>query len=314
MKSSKIGLIAAPNTAMDTNGDIRLDAIERQAELLIANGVKGAFVCGTAGEGTSLTVDERMQVAERWMEVAGADLDILVHVGHAALRDSQTLAAHANSLKVAAISALTPSLYKPSGIGEIVTLLSAIASSAPQTPFYYYHMPLFTGVNVSAADFLDAAAPKIPTLTGIKFTDLDLMNFGQAASRHGDRFRLLSGRDEVLLPALTLGAHGAIGSTYNIAAPIFGKVIERYLANDIPGARAAQFRGLEVIRALVSNGRHWLAAAKATMGLLGVDCGSPRLPVPSLTRDELSQLRADLEAIDFFSDCSKLSPVGCSVN
>ena len=59
------GLIAAPQTPMDDGGDVRLEVIDRQVELLARNGVVGAFVCGTTGEGLSLTMAERVAVAER---------------------------------------------------------------------------------------------------------------------------------------------------------------------------------------------------------------------------------------------------------
>ena len=78
-----LGLVAAPFTAFHTDGSLNLALIEKQAASLVANGVAGAFVCGTTGEGISLTVAERMQVAERWQQVAGPQLRVIVHVGHA---------------------------------------------------------------------------------------------------------------------------------------------------------------------------------------------------------------------------------------
>ena len=74
------GLIAAPFTPLQPDGSLNLDLIDRQAGELSHHGVRGAFVCGTTGEGFSLTSAERMQVAERWVKAAPRDLAVIVHV------------------------------------------------------------------------------------------------------------------------------------------------------------------------------------------------------------------------------------------
>ncbi len=58
-------MIAAPFTALNGDGSLNLAMIERQAIALVENNVSGAFICGTTGEGLSLTTNERLQVAER---------------------------------------------------------------------------------------------------------------------------------------------------------------------------------------------------------------------------------------------------------
>ena len=102
------GLIAAPYTPLHADGSLNLPVIEKLAASLLANGVTGAFVCGTTGEGVSLTVAERMQVAERWQQIAGAQLRIIVHVGHTSLVDARSLAAHAEKIGAQGVSCLAP--------------------------------------------------------------------------------------------------------------------------------------------------------------------------------------------------------------
>src|SRR5258706_199283 len=100
------GLIAAPYTAFHADGSLNLPMIEKQAASLIANGVTGAFVCGTTGEGVSLTNTERMAVAERWQQVAGAQLRVIVHVGHTSVADARSLAAHAKKIGAQGVGCL----------------------------------------------------------------------------------------------------------------------------------------------------------------------------------------------------------------
>src|SRR4051812_20866245 len=98
------GLIAAPYTPFDAAGDLNLAVVEKQCAALVSSGVVGAFVCGTTGEGLSLTIDERMHVAQQWVEVAGGELKVVVHVGHNSQRDCVTLAKHAREINASAIA------------------------------------------------------------------------------------------------------------------------------------------------------------------------------------------------------------------
>jgi hypothetical protein len=92
------GLIAAPFTAMRPDARLHLELIQQQAQRLADNGVLGAFICGTTGEGFSLTTEERMQVAERWLAVAPKQLRVIVHVAHNSQGESRKLAAQAEQI------------------------------------------------------------------------------------------------------------------------------------------------------------------------------------------------------------------------
>ena len=85
------GLIAAPFTAFHANGELNCEMIARQADSLVADGVKGAYICGTTGEGISCSVAERLKVMEEWHRVAGNRLKMIVHIGALALKDVEVL-------------------------------------------------------------------------------------------------------------------------------------------------------------------------------------------------------------------------------
>ena len=140
------GLIAAPFTAMRQDGSLNLDFITKQAAYLIETGVSGAFVCGTTGEGQSLSTRERMEVAERWVEAAGTRLKVIVHVAHNSLEESQHSARHAEKIGAHAIASLGPTFFKPATVEQLVDFCIPTAAAAPSLPFYYYHIPVMTGV------------------------------------------------------------------------------------------------------------------------------------------------------------------------
>jgi N-acetylneuraminate lyase len=293
------GLVAATHTPFLPDGLLNLAAVEKQAEHLLRDGVGTVFVGGTTGEGHSLTVEERLSLARRWGEVVrGSALRLVVHVGANALADARAMASQAQSLGASAISALAPSYFKPASLDDLVSCCAEIAGAAPAVPFYFYDIPAMTGVRLPMPEFLDIAPGRIPTLAGLKFTNPDMMAFQQCLRGQGGRFDVLWGMDEYLLAALALGAEGAVGSSYNFAAPVYHRVMAAFSRGDLAAASAEQFRSVRLIGLLAGFGS--MAAAKAVMGFLGVDVGPARLPHANLSEEQHTRLRSDLERLGFF--------------
>ncbi len=297
MKSKLTGLIAAPFTALCPDGSLNLDLIESYARHLADHGVRGAFICGTTGEGFSLSTEERMQVAERWLAVAPKSLAVIVHVAHNSLDESQRLAAHAEQIGAYAIASIGPTFFKPGSVEQLVDFCAPVAAAAPSLPFFYYHMPAMTGVNLPMTDFLRGAAKRIPNLAGIKFTDENLMSYAQCLNFEDGRYNILFGRDEILLAALALGATGAVGSTYNYMAPIYHKMMEAFKAGDLEAAQRCQMLSIQIIAVMARHGG--LPAGKAMMKILGLDCGPMRPPIRNLTVEQYAVFQHDLASVGF---------------
>lgn len=293
------GLVAATHTPFHADGSLNLAVVEKQATQLIADGVSHAFIGGTTGESASLTVDERLQLAVRWMEVTReSSLKVVVHVGANCLSDAAVLATQAGRLGAAAVSALAPSYFKPRDAAALVASMAQIAAAAPDLPFYYYEIPTMTGVSVAPSQFLEAAADRIPNLAGLKFTSSNLMEYQLCCAYADGAFDVPFGFDEMLLAALAFGARGAVGSTYNFAAPVYLRLMAAFERRDFEAARKEQLRTVRFIQRLASAG--YMAAAKAVMSMRGIDVGPPRLPNSALSPEATAVLRADLEAMGFF--------------
>lgn len=297
MTQKLTGLIAAPFTALNAEGSLNLDMIERQANLLVENKVNGAFICGTTGEGMSLSMDERIKVAEKWMAVAPRSLRVIVHVGHQTISVSQSLAAHAERIGACAFATVGPTFFRATNVEQLVNFCAQIASGAPGLPFYYYHMPAMTGADLPMHDFLKVAGPRIPNLAGIKFTHENLMDYSRCLNFEEGRYNILFGRDEILLAALAMGATGAVGSTYNYMAPLYHRVMEAFNAGDLETARKVQLQAIQIIT--VMNRRGGLAAGKAMMKMIGYDCGPVRAPLQNLSTEALESLTRELKAVGF---------------
>jgi N-acetylneuraminate lyase len=293
------GLVAATHTPFNDDGSLKLAAVEQQAAHLLKHGVHTVFVGGTTGESSSLTIDERKNLARRWSEVVrGTPLKVVVHVGSNCLADARALAAQAESLGAIAISALAPSYFKPRSIESLIACCAEIASTAPGTPFYYYDIPSLTGVSFPMPEFLAAAKDRIPTLVGLKFTNPDLMAYQFCLRANDGQWDVPFGVDEHMLGALAMGARGAVGSGFNFAAPIYTRLIAAFERGDLAQAREEQFRGVRLIQLFASHG--YMGAAKAAMKMLGVDVGPARLPNNSLSSKQEADLRSELETMGFF--------------
>lgn len=283
------GLVAAVHTPMHPDGSLNLDAVEKQSEFMQEQQIRWVFVGGSTGESHSLSLNERIALAERWSQVRrGTNLGMVVHVGCNSLTDAQSLAAHAQKIGADAVSALSPSYFKPRTLELLVDCCRMIAQAAPECPFYFYDIPVLTGVQFSMPQFLESAAKSIPNLVGLKFTNSDLASYLRCLKMNDGRWDLPWGIDEHLLGAWATGAQGAVGSSYNFAAPIYQRLIRAFQAGDLATAQNEQLASVRLIELLASYG--YMGAAKATMEFLGVPVGSPRLPNASLSTDQKHSL------------------------
>ena len=297
------GLIAAPFTAFHPDGSLDTGMIAEQAKGLSADGVKGAFICGTTGEGLSLTTSERRAVAEAWRSATKSDFNLFVHVGHPAVGEARALAAHAREIGANAVAAMPASPFAHAGLEGVTDYIAAIAEAAGELPFFYYHIPSFSNIRLSVHDLLVYAGPRIPNLAGVKFTHEDLMDFLRAQRLDGGKYDILFGRDEIFLAGLSFGAKAAVGSTYNFAAPLFHEIAAAFDANDLPSAIALQHQLQELLAVILSY--PGLAAQKRAMRFLGQDLGPVRTPGRALSADESARLDEDLDRIGFLSICRR---------
>jgi len=292
------GLIAATFTPMDQNGNVAVDQIGPMVDRLIEQKLAGCYVLGSTGEGLSLTADERIDTAKRFIDAVAGRVPVIVQVGCESLWQARELAAAAQSAGADAISAVTPVYFKPDGITTLVDSMAVIASGAPKLPFYYYHIPAITGVNLSPLDFLRLGGTKIDNLRGLKFTSPSVHDYQACVELDPERFEIMWGVDEMLMSGLAAGGIAAVGSTYNFCAAIYHRLLAAYERGDLDAARRHQSVAQSIVRTFVPYGPR--AAQKAMMEMIGIDCGPPRLPIAPLPMFSINQLRKDLESIGFF--------------
>ena len=208
------------------------------------------------------------------------------------------LAAHARKAGAAAIAVMAPSYFKPATIQDLIDFCAPIAAEADPLPFYFYDIPGMTGVRLRMSEFLYQARFRIPTLCGLKYSNDDLLELQECVRLDHGAFDVLFGSDECLLAGLCLGIRGAVGSTYNFAAPVYQRLMQAFEKHDLETARAVQGKSIDLIKTLGEFG--FLAASKSVMAMLGVDCGPVRPHCRNLTLEQRLALWERLAALDIF--------------
>ncbi|XP_075616636.1 N-acetylneuraminate lyase [Balearica regulorum gibbericeps] len=294
------GLVAATITPMTPDGQINLSVIHQYVDYLVSEqNVKNVFVNGTTGEGLSLNIQERKQLAEEWVRQGKDKLDqVIVHVGALSLPDSQELARHAAAIGASAIAVIAPFFFKPTNKDELIAFLQKVASEAPAVPFYYYHIPPLTGVKIRVEELLDGIKEWIPTFQGVKFSDTDLLDLAQCINKNErEQFAFLYGVDEQLLSALAIGADGAVGSTYNYLGRKTTLMLQAFAKPDLALARKYQFLTGEFLNFVIKLG-FGVAQTKAVMTFVsGIPMGPPRLPLVDASEDFIVKAKAKLDSI-----------------
>ena len=299
MQTKKLdGLIAATYTPLRDDGQLRLNQIDPIVDYLLGRGAHGLYVCGSTGEGMSLSSVERRAVAEAYVQSVDRRVTVIVQVGHNSLAEARQLAAHAQQIGADAISATCPSYFKVTDVETLVHCMAEVAGGASALPFYYYHIPALTGSALNVVEFLKQAGDRIPNLAGVKYTDTKLHEFQQCLQLDDGRFDVVWGCDEMLLGALATGTRAAIGSTYNIAAPLYRGIIAAFDGGDLAEARRLQSLSVTMIHTIARYPFH--PAMKTVLDMLGFDMGPCRLPQRSLSPDDVAVLREELSSIGFF--------------
>jgi N-acetylneuraminate lyase len=297
------GLVAAPFTPMHADGQLNLDLIPQYARFLVHNGVKGAFVGGSTGEGVSLSFAEKQALLMAWGAVDEPELQKIMLVGGTSQTESIELARLAEQHGFDAIAVLAPYYFKPATVDLLVEFCVGIGEAVPAIGLYFYHIPALTGAALPMIDFLTKIDGRLPNFRGIKYTHNDLMDYRRCL-RFGDgKYDLLWGWDEIFISAMAMGARGAVGSTFNYAAPVYQELMAAFDSGDLIRAQAMQDKSIEIVRLLGKYGG--IATGKAFMRAVGLDCGTFRLPVANMTAEQYQHFLAEVDQIGFYGTASQ---------
>jgi 4-hydroxy-tetrahydrodipicolinate synthase len=285
-------VLTAMVTPFARDGSVDLDAFRRLARHLVDNGSDGLVVTGTTGESPTLSDDERFDLYSAAVEEVGDRATVIAGTGTNATAHSVHLTERAHDLGVDAFLIVTPYYSKPPPRG-VVEHFRAIANVTDK-PLVVYNIPGRVVINVEPETMADLA--EIPTVRAVKQANSDL---DQARAIVELGLDLYAGDDDLILPFLELGGKGGVCVHTHVVGPQVKRLVERYRAGDLQGARALEAEtrpSLEILKAAPNP-----IAIKCALNLLGHDVGGLRLPLVEASEEERDVVRGALERLGLLS-------------
>jgi N-acetylneuraminate lyase len=274
------GVIPAVVTPLEDDGALHVRSFERLLERMYQSRSSGVYVCGQTGEGLQLPPETRKKAAEVAIRNTPSGKQALIHIGAASTSEAADLARHASRFGAHAVSSLPPgSAYR---FDEVKAYYQAIAAAA-DLPVLVYFFPDYSRSVSSIEQILELCS--IPGVVGLKYTDFDLYRMSLVSLSGATIF---NGRDEVFAAGLLMGAHGGIGSFYNLIPELFVETFEHAQAGKWAEARKTQDRINKLIQAVLRF--PMLASIKHLLTISGIDCGNPKAPRRPLHEDEATRL------------------------
>ncbi|XP_001604766.2 N-acetylneuraminate lyase isoform X1 [Nasonia vitripennis] len=281
----------------DENRTLNLAIIPEYAKFLASKNISGILIGGTTGEGTSLTINERKQLAEAWAKAVNETKQhLMVQIGGTTLVDVKELAAHAENLKVDSLLCLPDLYFKPSNTEDLIEYLSIVSQSAPNTPLLYYQSTK-AKTNIRAGEFLKSVGNRIPTLVGVKLDSSDIKE-GIDALATSNRFVVFYGSKMVISAGCVIGVKSFMSATLNfIPNPSF-KLMEFCEGHaNLKTAMESQSYLNEIEKNILQHGGY-VETMKTAMTLLSnLSMGPPRAPLKLLSKESVDAMSSGLSKI-----------------
>ena len=289
------GVLTALATPFTADGDVDQALLRALVNRSIAGGVHGVVACGSTGEFSTLSSDERRLVVEIVVDQVAGRVPVIAQTGATSTAEAIRLSRHAQSAGADVVMAVAP-YYEPLTVDETLSYLRAVAGSV-DIPVMLYNLPVATGVDLDP-DTVGALAREVDNIRYIKNTTVDMAQSARLIHNHGDVISTFVGWDSLLLSALAEGAAGVMAGTANVVPTELVAVYDAMSAGNLEQAREAWARVYPLIDAIMAQ--PFIPAVKAGLAAVGFPVGKPRGPVAALdpaAAARIAELAAGLQPV-----------------
>ena len=272
--------------------DLSVDftALGRVVNHVINGGVDYIVALGTTGESVTLTKDEKNAVISYIVELIDGRIPLVVGFGGNNTQEVINAIREADLEKVDGILSVAPYYNKPSQKG-LLSHFKAIATSSP-APVIIYNVPGRTSCNMSAETSIELAH-ECENIVAIKESSGDINQIMKIIKEKPDDFNVISGDDIMTLPVIAAGGAGVISVLANVFPAACSDIVSHALKNNFKSARELQFKYLEAIELLFTEGSP--AGVKAFMSELNLCNNILRLPLTTVSRATYSRIQKVVE-------------------
>lgn len=288
------GVFPAMVTPFDGSGKPNEAVLRRMVRWLIHKGVNGLFPLGSVGEGIHVETGDKIRVMEICLDETRGRLPVIPGVMESYASRTADLVKKAESLGCTA-AVVGPPYYFHATQEQIERHYEDVLKEVPDFPVILYNIPLFsTPISYDVIKRLS----RFPNVVAVKDSSgsmVDMIHFMDKIRAAGEDVVVLTGRDEMLLPALTIGAKGAMSASVGVVPEIMTEIYRRWRAGDLEAARELQFSHLSLLRAMFVPPLP--LGFKAALELRGFAMGEPVQPISNAEQYELFKIKRRIAKI-----------------
>ena len=272
-----------------TDEGVNFDEFKKLIEFQISEGVDALIVCGTTGESSTMTLDERKETIKFAKEVSNGRVPIIAGTGGNCTKSVIEMTKWAESIGVDGALIVTPYYNKTTQKG-LIAHYTEIAKNTT-LPIILYSVPSRTGVNITPETCLELS--KIPNIVAIKEASGNISQVAEIKNLCKDELQIYSGNDDQILPILSLGGIGVISVLSNLFPKETHNIVFDFLDGNINKAIDGQIKAIPLIKALFSEVNP--IPVKAGLNMVGYNVGIPRLPLIEMSEKGKAKLQLAIE-------------------
>lgn len=273
-----------------TQDGVNFDAFKKLLEFQVKEGADSIIVCGTTGESSTMTEEEKKETIRFAIETIAGRIPVIAGTGGNNTKAAIAMSKYAQSVGADGVLLVTPYYNKTTQAG-LIAHYTAIAKEI-DLPIILYNVPSRTGVNILPETCLELS--KVPNIVAIKEASGNISQIAQTAALCQNNLAIYSGNDDQIVPILSLGGLGVISVLSNIAPRFTHDMVEHFLEGNVKTATDMQLKSLSLIHGLFCEVNP--IPVKEALNLLGYQYGIPRLPLVEMSpkgKETLKQAMKD---------------------
>ncbi len=274
-------------TPFNENG-VDFEEFKKLIEFQIANKADSIIVCGTTGESSTMTLEERKQTIKFAVDTVNKRIPVIAGTGGNCTASVIEFTKYAETIGVDAALIVTPYYNKTTQDG-LVAHYTAIAKETA-LPIILYSVPSRTGVNIAPSTCKKLS--EIKNIVAIKEASGNLSQIAEIANLCGDELHIYSGNDDQITPILAVGGIGVISVLSNIAPEFTHNIVSNFQNGNIKEAIDAQIKAIPLIKALFCEVNP--IPVKSALNMIGYNVGIPRLPLIEMSEVGKNKLKSEL--------------------
>ena len=272
---------------------VNFEEFKKLINFQVDNGADAIIVCGTTGEASTMTTEEKLTTIKCAVETSNGRIPIIAGTGGNNTKQVIEYSKTVEKLGVDGLLIVTPYYNKCTQNG-LVLHYTAIANEV-SIPIILYSVPSRTGVNIEPKTCLKLS--KIENIVAIKEASGNLSQVAEISHLCGNNLHIYSGNDDQILPILSLGGLGVISVLSNLEPQYTHNIVQNFFEGNITLATQMQLNALPLIKALFSEVNP--IPIKSALNQIGFNFGVPRLPLTEISSEKEALLAKALKEFKY---------------